>query len=69
MDSTKIPLDLILEKMAEDAEKVKERISKAAEVLQGKLNTQLATTPYEIVYEEDRVKLKHYFRNENAEKN
>lgn len=66
MDSPKIPLDLILEKMAEDAEKAKERVSKASEVLQGKLDTRLATTPYEIVYEEDRVKLKHYFRNENA---
>jgi polyhydroxyalkanoate synthase len=67
MDSTKIPLDLILEKMAEDAEKTQQRVSKAAEVLQGKLNTDLATTPYEIVYEEDRVRVKHYSRNENAE--
>jgi polyhydroxyalkanoate synthase len=67
MDSTKIPLDLILEKMAEDAEKAQQRVSKAAEVLQGKLYTELATTPYDIVYEEDRVKVKHYTRNENAE--
>ncbi len=67
MDSTKIPLDLILEKIAEDAEKVQQRVSKASEVLQGQLNTDLASTPYEIVYEEDRVKVKHYFRNESAE--
>jgi polyhydroxyalkanoate synthase len=67
MDSTKIPLDLILEKMAEDAEKTQQRVSKASEVLQAQLNTELASTPYEIVYEEDRVKVKHYFRNENAE--
>jgi len=67
MSSTKIPLDLILEKMAEDAEKAQQRVSKASEVLQGHLDTDLASTPYEIVYEEDRVKLKHYFRNENAE--
>jgi len=67
MDSAKIPIDLILEKMAEDAEKAQQRASKASEVLQGKLNTELATTPYEIVYEEDRVKVKHYTRNENAE--
>ncbi len=67
MDSTKIPLDLILEKIAEDAEKTQKRVSKASEVLQGQLNTDLASTPYEIVYEEDRVKVKHYFRNENAE--
>jgi polyhydroxyalkanoate synthase len=69
MDSTKIPLDLILEKMAEDAEKAQQRVSKASEVLQGQLNTELASTPYEIVYEEDRVKVKHYFRNEKAENN
>jgi polyhydroxyalkanoate synthase len=67
MSPTKIPLDLILEKMAEDAEKAQQRVSKASEVLQGQLNTDLATTPYEIVYEEDRVKLKHYSRNENAD--
>jgi len=67
MSSTKIPLDLILEKMAEDAEKTQQRVSKASEVLQAQLNTELASTPYEIVYEEDRVKVKHYFRNENAE--
>jgi len=67
MSSTKIPLDLILEKLAEDAEKAQQRVSKASEVLQGRLNTELASTPYEIVYEEDRVKVKHYIRNENAE--
>lgn len=67
MSSTKIPLDLILERMAEDAEKSQQRVSKASEVLQGQLNSELASTPYEIVYEEDRVKVKHYFRNENTE--
>jgi polyhydroxyalkanoate synthase subunit PhaC len=67
MSSTKIPLDLILEKMAEDAEKAQERASRASEVLQGQLNTDLASTPYDIVYEEDRVKVKHYVRNENTE--
>ncbi len=67
MDSTKIPLDLILEKMAEDAEKAQKRVTKASEILQGQLHYEIALTPYEIVYEEDRVKVKHYFRNENAE--
>ncbi|MDD5525056.1 MAG: class III poly(R)-hydroxyalkanoic acid synthase subunit PhaC [Smithella sp.] len=67
MDSTKIPLDLILEKMAEDAEKAQKRVTKASEILQGQLHYEIASTPYEIVYEEDRVKVKHYFRNENAE--
>jgi polyhydroxyalkanoate synthase len=67
MSSTKIPLDLILERMAEDAEKAQQRVSKASEVLQGQLNSDMASTPYEIVYEEDRVKVKHYFRDEKAE--
>jgi polyhydroxyalkanoate synthase len=53
--------------MAEDAEKAQKRVSKASDVLLGELNCELGLTPYEIVYEEDRVKLKHYFRNENAE--
>jgi polyhydroxyalkanoate synthase subunit PhaC len=67
MNSTKIPLDLILERMAEDAEQTQQRVSKASEVLQGQLNSELASTPYEIVYEEDRVKVKHYFRDEKTE--
>jgi len=67
MDTTKIPIDLILERMAEDAEKAQQRASRASDVLLSELNYQLGSTPYEIVYEEDRVKVKHYFRNENAE--
>ena len=67
MTSTKIPIDLIMERMAEDAEKAQQRASKASDVLLGELNYALGSTPYEIVYEEDRVKVKHYFRNENAE--
>lgn len=67
MNSTKIPIDLIMERMAEDAEKAQQRASKASDVLLGELHYELGSTPYEIVYEEDRVKVKHYFRNENAE--
>ncbi|HUN55039.1 MAG TPA: class III poly(R)-hydroxyalkanoic acid synthase subunit PhaC [Smithella sp.] len=67
MNSSKIPLDLILERMAEDAEKAQQRVSKASEILQGQLSFELGQTPYEIVYEEDRVRVKHYSRNENAE--
>ncbi len=67
MNSTKIPIDLILERMAEDTEKAQKRASKASDVLLGELNYELGSTPHEIVYEEDRVKVKHYFRNENAE--
>lgn len=60
MPKAKIPVDLILSKMAEDTEKVHSRARKASEVLLGDLDTDLAKTPYEVVYQEDRVKLKHY---------
>jgi polyhydroxyalkanoate synthase len=59
-DHYKIPVDLIMAKLAEGAEKAQERAQKAQEVLLGELDTAIATTPYEVVYEEDRVKLKHY---------
>jgi polyhydroxyalkanoate synthase len=60
MNTSRIPVDLILGKLAEDVEKSQERLLKSKEVLLGPLNTDIATTPCEVVYEEDRVKLKHY---------
>ena len=59
MDQPKIPLDLILSSLAEDAEKAQARATKASEVLLSELSTDIAVTPYDVVYEEDRVKLKH----------
>ena len=35
-------------------------LKKASEALLGPLETEIATTPCDVVYEEDRVKLKHY---------
>ncbi|MGB8334036.1 MAG: class III poly(R)-hydroxyalkanoic acid synthase subunit PhaC [Desulfobacterales bacterium] len=61
MAEVKIPVDLILSKLAEDADKTQERVQKAKDVLLSELDTAIATTPYEVVYEEDRVKLKHYY--------
>lgn len=60
MDQAKIPVDLIMAKLAEDAEKAQARARKASDVLLSPLNTDIATTPYDVVYEEDRIKLKHY---------
>ena len=60
MGEPKIPVDLIMQKLAEDSEKVYKSAQKASEVLLGPLDTQIATTPYEVVYEEDRIKVKHY---------
>ena len=67
MTQTNIPLDLILESLAEDTEKAQKRAAKASDVLLSPLHYDVASTPYEIVYQEDRVKLKHYFRSEAAE--
>jgi polyhydroxyalkanoate synthase len=60
MSQAKIPVDLILSKLAEDAQKAQDRAHRASEVLLEDLDTDLATTPYEVVYREDRIKLKHY---------
>ncbi len=60
MSQAKIPVDLILSKLAENTERVQSRARKASEILLGDLDTDLAKTPYEVVYQEDRVKLKHY---------
>jgi polyhydroxyalkanoate synthase len=60
MEQPKIPVDLILSKMAQDVEKAHERVQKASDVLMGPLETDIATTPYDIVHQIDRVRLKHY---------
>jgi polyhydroxyalkanoate synthase len=60
MAQSKISVDLILSKLAEEAEKAGESVQKASDVLLEPLETEIAVTPYDIVYEEDRVKLKHY---------
>jgi polyhydroxyalkanoate synthase len=60
MDRPKIPVNLILATLAADAEKAKKRLEKAKDILLGPLDTNIGTTPYEAVYQEDRVKLKYY---------
>ena len=49
-----------MSKLAEDAEKAQSRAQRASEVLMDDLDTELAQTAYEVVYQEDRVRLKHY---------
>ena len=60
MTQAKIPVDLILTKLTEEVEKAQSRVQKASKVLLEDLDTTIAATPYEVVYQEDRVKLKHY---------
>ena len=60
MVQPKIPVDLIMTKLTEDVTKAHSRVQKASDILLGPLDTSIATTPYEVVYAQDRVKLKHY---------
>ncbi len=60
MPQPKIPVDLIIKKLTEEAELTQQRMEKAKDVLLGPLESEIASTPYDVVYEEDRVKLKHY---------
>ncbi len=53
MDRTKIPLDLIREKLAAEAERARHRLEKAKDILLGPLNTEIGATPYDVVYAED----------------
>jgi len=60
METPKIPVDLILTKLAEEAGKAQTRAHKASDILLQELDTGISQTPYDIVYEEDRIKVKHY---------
>lgn len=60
MAELKIPVPFVLNHMAENSGKAQALARKASEVFLGPLDTEIATTPYEIEYEEDRVRLKHY---------
>ncbi|HOJ14506.1 MAG TPA: class III poly(R)-hydroxyalkanoic acid synthase subunit PhaC [Deltaproteobacteria bacterium] len=62
----RIPVDLILEKLAQEAEKAQQRAGEVSRVLLGRLSTDIATTPYEVVHQVDRVKLKHYLPTREA---
>jgi len=56
----KLPVNPMFNFLAVDSLKKQAFSRKAFDVLLGPLDTEIAKTPYEVVYEEDRVKLKHY---------
>ena len=58
--NAKIPVDLILKNIEENRKTTHKKLRRASAVLTSELDTDISTTPYRIVYEEDRVKLKHY---------
>jgi polyhydroxyalkanoate synthase len=68
MDKPKIPVDILIKHLADDAGQAQERAQKASDILLEQLDTAIATTQYEVVYQEDRVKLKHYTNPSGASK-
>ena len=60
MSQFKVPVDLIMSQLAEASEQAQARARKGSEVLLEDLDTRIGATPYEVVYQEDRVKLKYY---------
>lgn len=58
--NTGINVDLILKKIAEEAGSARVHAKEAYDILLEDLDTEISTTPYDVVYQEDRVKLKHY---------
>ena len=56
----RVPTHLGFPLLTEMMQDNRERVAKTSEVMFGELNTEIASTPYEIVYQEDRVKVKHY---------
>lgn len=64
MFGSKVITENFLKKMADGAEMYQGYPQSVSRVLLGPLDTSLSSTPYEIVYSEDRIKLKHYTSNE-----
>jgi len=60
VESMKTATDIVFGKAAGEPAKLMKRLSDAREVLLSPLKTDIASTPYEVVYESDRVTLKHY---------
>ncbi len=52
--------ELIMARVVGDTATFCDRLRNARDVLLSPLETEVATTPYDMVWEEDRVKLKHY---------
>lgn len=60
MSQPKIPVGLILSKLAADAAKARQHLERARDILLGPLDTDIGATPHRVVYQQDRVRLKHY---------
>ncbi len=66
METAAIPIDQFLRKLSEDSQRALEVSQKGPQVMLEELDTAISTTPYEVVYTEDRIKLKHYLPPKTA---
>jgi polyhydroxyalkanoate synthase len=60
MNPGEVNRQTFLQDLADELEKLQAKAQRARKVLFGSLNTDIAATPHEIVYQEDRVRLKYY---------
>jgi polyhydroxyalkanoate synthase len=60
MAQYEIPVSLIVKRLSQTVGQVREDVQKTGDVLFGPLQTDIGTTPHDIVYQEDRMRLKHY---------
>lgn len=60
MNNSYSPVNQLLSSWSKNMEQIQKELFKARDVLCNLDNTDIARTPYDVVYEEDRVKLKHY---------
>jgi polyhydroxyalkanoate synthase len=60
MAQYEIPVSLIMKRLSQTVSQVREDAEKTSSVLFSPLQTDIGTTPHDIVYEEDRMRVKHY---------
>jgi polyhydroxyalkanoate synthase len=60
MNEEHSPYERLLESLGHETGEAGKRLEKAFDLLTKDLDTSIASTPYEVVGQEDRVKLKHY---------
>lgn len=60
MTENSLPINKLLENMMQTMASAPDEMRNSLEVLSSPLDTELAQTEYDVVYEEDRIKLKHY---------
>jgi polyhydroxyalkanoate synthase len=60
MIDQKQKFDRILKEIGEEAAELQARTQRVVDLMGKPLQTEIGATPYEVIYEEDRIRLKHY---------